>query len=211
MYYCPFLADTIISPQHFTIPVIQDHRYNGYCLIDLLGCCPILMSYSHDNDASIIALQKRKYLYFIAGSTPSSSGHHVSHLSTKTQLLSELWHQCIGHPGPTQLSMLAKHSTGLPSQLTAGLYPMYYFQACNYEKIKRAPMGPTSDTDPLLSGTRFHLDFVLIHDSSADFGITPGNRVVISYDGNNTYLLIICAKVRHTWIFFKRPNHLPFL
>jgi hypothetical protein len=35
MYYSASLSDTIVSLQHFTSPVIQDLRYNGYCLIDL--------------------------------------------------------------------------------------------------------------------------------------------------------------------------------
>jgi hypothetical protein len=69
-------------------------------------------------------------------------------------------------------------------------------------------MGPVSDTAPLLPGTHFHLDFGLIHVSSADFGVSAGNQVAASYDGNNSYLLIVCAKARQTWIFcqaFKSP------
>jgi hypothetical protein len=46
MYYCPFIADTIVSPHHFTSSAIADRRYNGYCLIDMLGCCRILLSHS---------------------------------------------------------------------------------------------------------------------------------------------------------------------
>jgi hypothetical protein len=100
MYYCPSLADTIVSPQHFTSPVIQDRCYNEYCLIDLPGYCRILLSPSHDNDASFITLQKSNDLYTIAGYAPSSYEPHVSRLATKPQLLSELWHQRLGHPGP---------------------------------------------------------------------------------------------------------------
>jgi hypothetical protein len=33
-----------------------------------------------------------------------------------------------------------------------------------------------------------------------DFEVTAGHRIVTSYDGNNTFLIIICAKVRHTWV-----------
>jgi hypothetical protein len=114
MYCCPSLADTIVSPEHFASPAIQDCCYNGYCLIDLPGYCHILLSYSHENDASSIALQKRNDLYFIAGSEPRSSGPRISHLATNPQPMSELWHRHFGHPGQTQLCVLAKHSTGLP-------------------------------------------------------------------------------------------------
>jgi hypothetical protein len=69
-----------------------------------------------------------------------------------------------------------------------------------------------SDTGLLLPGTRFHLDFGFIRASSADFGVTMGNRVVTSYDGNKSYLIIVCAKTRHTWVlhFVKHPTRLRF-
>jgi hypothetical protein len=70
-------------------------------------------------------------------------------------------------------------------------------------------MGDNSNTDPLLPGTRFHLDFVLNRASSADFGVSVVNRVSTSYDGNNTYRLIVCAKSRHTWIFCQASKSSP--
>jgi hypothetical protein len=118
MCYCPSLADVIVYPQHFTSSAIANRQYNGYCLINMPGCCPILLLHSNDNYTSFIALTKIKDLYFISGSTTDSSGSRVSWLATKPQLLSELWHQRLGHPGPTQLGVLAKHSTGLPSLIT---------------------------------------------------------------------------------------------
>jgi hypothetical protein len=124
------------------------------------GCCCILLSHSNDNDTSFIALNKSNDLYFISGSTRDSSGSRVSRLATKPQLLSELWHQRLGHPGPIQLGTLTKHSTGLPSLLT--MHPMPSCQACNDEKIQRADKGLISDTALLLPGTQFHLDFGFI-------------------------------------------------
>jgi hypothetical protein len=173
------------------------------------GCCHILLSQTNYNDASFIALKKSNYLYFVAGSAPDASGPRVSHLATKPQLLSELWHKRVGHPGPTQRSLLANHSTGLPSQLTAGLHPMHYCQACNNGKVPRAPMVPNSNVAPLIPSTRFHLDFGFIHASSDEFGVSVGYRVVTSYDVNNIYLLIVCAKKRHTWIFCQASKSPP--
>jgi hypothetical protein len=148
---------------------------------------------------SFNAPQKINDLYFIAGLAPRSSGPRVLRLATMPQLLYER----IGHPGPTQLSLLAKHSTGLPSKLTAGLQPINYCQACKGGKIKRALMGPTSDTDSLLPGTRLYVDFGFICASSADFGTTPGNRVVTSYDGN------VCGKAHHMLIFCQASQSPP--
>jgi hypothetical protein len=70
-------------------------------------------------------------------------------------------------------------------------------------------MGPGSDMDPLLPVTLFHLDFGFIRASSADFGVSVGNLVVASFDGNNTYLLIVCAKACHIWIFFQASKSPP--
>jgi hypothetical protein len=116
---------------------------------------------------------------------PLPSGPSVFCLATKLQIMSEIWHQGLGRPGLTQPSLLAKHSTGLSSLLTSGLYPINSCQACNDENIGRAPMGANSDMDPLLPGTRFRLDFGFMCAPSADFGVSSGNRVVISYDGTN--------------------------
>jgi hypothetical protein len=165
------------------------------------GCCHILLSHTHDNDASFIALNKSNDLYFIAGSAHLSSSSRVSRLANEPQLLSKLWHQRIGHPCPTPLSVFAKHINGLPSLFTADLHPMHSCKACNDEKIIRVPMDANSDTDPLFPGTRFHLDCGFISASSADFGISAVNLVITSYDGNNMYLLLVCAKSCHTWIF----------
>jgi hypothetical protein len=164
----------------------------------------LLLHYTITYNASFIALQKSNGLYLVAGSAYGASVRRVSHLTTKSQLMSELWHQYLGHPGPSQLSLLSNHSNGLPSQLIAGLHPMHSCQACNKGKIHRAPMGPNSEM-----ATRFHLDFGFIRASSADFGVSMGNRVVASYDGNNTYLLIVCVNMRHTWIFCQASKSPP--
>jgi hypothetical protein len=152
-------------------------------------------------------MNKSNYLYFISGSTPDSSGSRGSRLATKPQLLSELWNQRLSHPGPTQLGVLAKHSTDLPSLIT--VHPMHLWRACNDGTIQCADKGPISDTGLILPGTRFHLDFGFIHASSANFGITMGNRVLTSYDSNNSYIIIIYAKTPHTWIFCQASKSPP--
>jgi hypothetical protein len=58
MYFCPSLSDTIISPQHFTTMDASHQLFNGYCLIDLPGCCRVLLSRSDTSDAAFIDLHK---------------------------------------------------------------------------------------------------------------------------------------------------------
>ena len=75
-------------------------------------------------------------------------------------------------------------------------------------------MGPISPVDHLPPGSRFHLDFGFMRASSDSFHKTPGaSRVVDSYDGYNSYLLITDAKTRFTWFFSlpARPHPLTLL
>jgi hypothetical protein len=71
-------------------------------------------------------------------------------------------------------------------------------------------MGDTSSTIKLLPGTRFHLHFGFILAPSMDFCVTAGHRIVTSYDGNNTFLLIFCTKARHTWVLCQ-PSKAPLI
>jgi hypothetical protein len=154
MYYCPSLSNSTLRVQPLLLVYTMD-TVSSTCRVDVAFSCHIRMIMIHPSLRCT-----KDDLYFIAGSTPYSSGSHVSRLATKPQLLSELWHQRLDHPGPTQLSALAKHITGLPSLLT--MHPMHFCRACNNGKIQRADKGPITDTALLLPGTRFHLDFGFI-------------------------------------------------
>jgi hypothetical protein len=70
-------------------------------------------------------------------------------------------------------------------------------------------MGANSNMDSLFLGTRFHMDVGFMRASSADFGVSAGNRVVTYFDGHNMYLLIMCAKYRYTWIFCQTSKSPP--
>jgi hypothetical protein len=69
-------------------------------------------------------------------------------------------------------------------------------------------MGDTSDTIKLLHGIRFHLDLGFTRASSLDFGVMAGHRIVTSCDGGNMFLLIVCVKVCHIWVFCE-PSKAP--
>jgi hypothetical protein len=166
------------------------------------------VSFSCHVQRTIIYLHNSNNLYFILGSGHSSTGSSISRLTTKPQMLSELRLQRFGQPGPTQLNLLAHHSTGLPSKLTDGLHPIQSSQVCHYGKIKHSPMGDTSDTIKPLPGTRFHLDFGFIRSSSLDFGVMTGHHMFTSYYGNTTFLRIVCAKACHAWVFCQ-PSKAP--
>jgi hypothetical protein len=90
MYLCPSLSYTIISLQQCMTTDTANRIFNGYCLIDLSGCCRVLLSCSDTQDAAFVDLQKINNLYFLAGYASISSGSIVYCITKKPQLLSEL-------------------------------------------------------------------------------------------------------------------------
>jgi hypothetical protein len=60
MYYYASPTDTIVLPHHFTSPAITDRHFNDCCLIDLPGCCHLLLPRSMSNDAAFIDVYKSK-------------------------------------------------------------------------------------------------------------------------------------------------------
>ena len=67
---------------------------------------------------------------------------------------------------------------------------------------QKLPPSACLQVDCLLMESCFHLDFGFICSSSKDFGQTKtGNCVVTSYDGHNTFLLLICVQKWYTFIF----------
>ena len=71
-------------------------------------------------------------------------------------------------------------------------------------------MGQTTSVADLLPGSRFHLDFGFMRASSQSFQKQVGApRIVNSYDGYNSYLLITDAKTRFTWVFLTATKSPP--
>ena len=71
-------------------------------------------------------------------------------------------------------------------------------------------MGPTTSVDHLLPGSRFHLDFGLMHAiSQTSIKIIGATQVVNSCHGYNSVVIINDANTRYTWVFLTetKKNH----
>jgi hypothetical protein len=205
MHYCPDLVETIVSPQHACLTTHSP--FDGWSLI---ACSPqqaFLQFHIRDlPDTATAPLLTHHELYFL-----SPASDLCPSASIRSVLSAELWHQRLGHPGLTQLDAIAKHSTGVPSQLVSSAHPFWHCQICSDANPKRSPMGPTLSTCELLPATRFHIDFGFMRASSEKYRPQKGApRVVTSVDGFNAYLLIADAKTRYTFVFLtvsKAPPH----
>jgi hypothetical protein len=66
-----------------------------------------------------------------------------------------LWHQCLGHPGITQLAHLR-----LPAHKQLRIHPLHSCQVCHDTCLQKQPAGPVQSATDLRPGSRFHLDLV---------------------------------------------------
>jgi hypothetical protein len=147
MYYCPQLSETLISPQH--ICTLSDNLFTGFDI-----CCRNL------DQTSIRFFSQSGLCYADAPLTRSNNlfsftqlsfqpkAHHLSPL-----LSTELWHQCLGHPGMHQLQHLQACTTGLPSGLHKAVHPLHTCKVCNDARARRSPMGPTVSVNHPLTAT----------------------------------------------------------
>ena len=226
----PFLynaqaSETIISPQHITklSPHIStwvqggssDGSETGYLLFYGLDRTTVVMS---------LPLVRHNGLYYYpltgetveGGSTPDASDsvmrvNRVSRpVSASEQLTSELWAARLGYCGTDQLMLIPSHSVGTPP--TFKCHPFRFLDVKEDARIQRQPRGQ-ADESVLKNGEQFHMDFGFIRASSSDYGVTPpsnpDDRVVYSFDGYNSYLIIMDRRSKRGWIFLRKSKDPP--
>ena len=196
MYHCPKLSDTLLSPQALCT---QAHTpFLGFDIIcqDMDKAYVRYYSCSGPSYSDAPLTRQNNLFYFTQLSCPPRVNRLTPFLST------ELWHQRLGHPGMSQLHHLQHCATGLPLGLEKHIHPLHNCKVCSNAKVRKNPMGATVSSDHLSASSRFHLDFGFMRASSDAFTQQAGaTRIVESHDGYNSYLLIVDAKTRYTWIF----------
>jgi len=124
------------------------------------------------------------------------------------QLESELWAARLGHCGADQLKALATRADGLPNGFE--FHPFRHIDWKEQARIrKRAARRVSTKVDE--TGVRFYMDFGFIWASSVDYqrpNITS-DRIVDSYDGYSSYLLIMDDKSAKTWVFLTKSKAPP--
>ncbi len=144
----------------------------------------------------------------------------------------ELWHQRSGHIGHKALTEWHKHATGVPRMKGNSFYKC---PACMTGKLCiRQPIGKQNqrqrdfdkhfwdktkienlmnyeDDDDYLPkadpGQHFSMDFGFVRGSQFKSKDEHGN-LVTSFDGKNSYLIIIDRATRYTWVFLSN-NKVP--
>jgi hypothetical protein len=124
------------------------------------------------------------------------------------QLESELWAARLGHCGTDQLIALAKHADGLPNGFE--FHPFRHIDWKEQARIrKRAARQVATKVDDI--GVHFYMDFGFLRASTVNYrrpNLTS-DRVIESYDGYSSYLLIVDDKLSMTWVFLTKSKAPP--
>jgi hypothetical protein len=124
------------------------------------------------------------------------------------QLKSELWATCLGHCSKDQLIALATRADGLPNSFE--FHPFRHIDWKVQAPIhKSAARQQACKVDE--AGAPFYMEFGFICASSDDYQCpnTQSDRIVDSYDGYNSYLLILDDKLSMTWVFLTKSKSPP--
>ena len=138
-------------------------------------------------------------LFRIATSTPLSTLRRPSRYNPvlkSKQLESELWLLRLGSPGVTQLDRLPGNATGIPAEFDHHPFRFIDFKAQAQIRKQAAQRSAVRTSE---RRHRYYMDFGFMRASASDFGkrSKKTDRVVFSYDGYSSYLLIVDEASRY--------------
>ena len=120
----------------------------------------------------------------------------------------ELWHQRAIHSGQNVLEALPRCVDGVPKNLGQCRHGLYKCACCQSAKSTNCSGNPEEEVKATVPCERLHMDFGFIKavDNESDDKIS---NLIRSYDGYNSYLLIIDKKTRYIWIFLSESKSPP--
>lgn len=222
-YYHPNASDTIISPQAITSPDSIFHRWTqeGYAdgrpgTLSFFGsdeCTPLMT----------IPLDYHDGLYYFNADAYVPTSH--SPLATRPAarkldstlekqkiadrlIETELWSCRLGHLSDNQLMDLKGNVEGIPN--TFQCHPFRNIDWKVAAEIRKQPAYRTSEQAPQ-RGQRFLMDFGFIRASTEDYRkrSPETDRVVESFDGYSSYLIIVDESSRYCWTFLCKSKQPP--
>ena len=131
--------------------------------------------------------------------------HQYTPVSMAAHTEAELWMLRLGSPGEDQLDMLPGNVTGIPSEFR--YHPVRFIDFKEQARIrKQAAQRTAVHTGEV--GRRYYMDYGFMRASSLDYrNPTPKtDRVVQSWDGYWSYLLIVDEASRFMWVFLTKSK-----
>ena len=124
------------------------------------------------------------------------------------QLDAELWSGRMEFPGEDGMVELPKHAEGLPSHFN--FHPLRFIDHKEAAMIQKQAANRTAERTPL-NGQRLFMDFGFMQSSTDDF-MQPNpakDRVVDSFDGYSSYLLVKDEASQKLWLFLTKSKEPP--
>jgi hypothetical protein len=146
--------------------------------------------------------------------TPSiAASHHRARsrfvpTSKAKQMESEVWLLHLGSLGVHQLDLLPGRVWGIPSEFRH--HPFHFIDHKESALVKKCPAQHSAVRTSECT-RHFYMDFGFMRSSTSDY-VRPNKAtdwVVLSYDGFNSYLLIIDEALRYAWVFLAKSKDPP--
>ena len=145
--------------------------------------------------------------------TPTSSDIHRSPskfvpTSRARQVESEVWLARLGSPGEGQLDLLPGHVIGTPP-----VFEYHPFRSVDFKEqayIRKQAAQRVAERIPTC-GAEFFMDFAFMRASTSDYK-QPNkhtDRIVTSYDGFSSHLIIVDSASRRVWAFLTKTKEPP--
>ena len=128
--------------------------------------------------------------------------------SEAKQLESVLWNSRLGFPSEFQMEVITTHADGLPAQFAP--HPFEKYDLKMRATIQKQPAGRFS-IPVELPGQRYYMDFSFMRASTAEYSRRnkTEDRVVQSFDGYNSHLIIVDEVSRYVWVFLTKSKEPP--
>ena len=95
---------------------------------------------------------------------------------------------------------------GVPADLSKCRHGLYKCACCQSAKSTQSTGNPAEDIKVTVPCERFHMDFGFIKAIDTE---SSNKNLITSYDGFNSYLLVIDKKTRYIWIFLSKNKAPP--
>ena len=230
-YYCKNAVETIISPQ--AILAASDVLVRWTQTGNKDGC-PGKIRFDSDSGLYSITMTLKNHdgLYYcptdvftvdrdpvrcsiptirwVTAPTPPSVRRHMDLPPVPYSRLAEskLWLLRLGSPGENQLDMLPGNATGIPHSFMN--HPFRFVDWKEEARVQRQSAGKSADRTTEV-GRRFYMVCGFMRASTSDYS-RPNkqiDRVVASWDGYSSYLLVVDEASRHIWVFLTKIKEPP--
>jgi hypothetical protein len=118
------------------------------------------------------------------------------------QIEADLWQARLGHCSDWQLKVIPLSADGLPPKFQP--HPFAFYDHYQQARVRKRPA--TKGKHPsraLTKSQRWYMDFGFMRSSQFDYSRPDkkDDRVVTSFDGYNSYLLVVDEYTKMTWVY----------